>query len=101
MESCKKCESALPFSALRFVRSYQPRFRKLVVKFLQTKQANKSDLRIEDVQECIAMAYEVFTDDVGGQVAIPELDQDMTLAAIRDYRNGRYQTIQEILDELP
>ncbi|MCG2682592.1 MAG: hypothetical protein L6306_03145 [Planctomycetales bacterium] len=94
-------ENKLPQAALRFVRAYKPRFRNLMLRFLREKQqSGQNTWRIEDIQECIAMAYEVFEADVVGHIPLPEPDMATVNQAIEDYRNGRHRTTQEILDGL-
>ncbi len=96
------CQNKLNPYALRFVRGNKTRFQRLAYKFLQQKSADVgNNLRIEDVQECISMAYEVLIADASEQVAIPKLDTATAERCLEDYRAGRHQTVEEILNELP
>ena len=94
------CESTISPSALRFVRAYKPRFGKLVMKFLEEKAGGDQNLQIQDVQQCIAMAYDVLLADTVDRIELPPPDATTMQTAIEDYRAGLQQTIGEILDEL-
>ena len=99
MSTCS-CETELPYAALRFVRAYKPRFRELILRFLREKQVAKPTLLIEDIQECIAMAYEVLETDMRGRVDFPSPDLETAELARQQAREGKGCTIQEFLDEL-
>lgn len=82
MTACT-CQNKLNPYALRYVRGYKPRFQRLVLRFLREKNAELGgNLRIEDVQECISMAYVVFIEDVNDRIdSIGSTDTSVTALA--------------------
>ena len=100
MIGCKKCEPSLPWSVMRFVRAYKPKFRDILVRFLQERRERCGTLRDRDVFECVGMAYEVFESEMSSRVAFPAPDAKTVELAIQQAKTGEGQTIQEILNEL-
>ncbi len=95
------CKPTLSPWALRYVRAYKPRFRNLMLKFLREKQSEHGTLCIGDIQQCIAMVFDVMEDDMSLRVALPDPDTKTMETAIEDYRAGRKRTIQDILNAVP
>lgn len=94
------CVTPLPFYVLRWVNAFGPRMRNVMVKALQARQATKDRLTIQDMSECIDMAWTLLQADVEMRVQYPPPDSDAVAVALEEARRGEVTTIDEILDEL-
>ena len=89
-------------SAVRFLRQFKPKGRRLAAELFREKQATLSGpWRLEDFQECMSMVIAALTSDAEDCVTPPPFDEETAKAALESYREGRYRTTEDILNELP
>lgn len=98
MWSCE-CENTLSPHLLRFLRAYKPRLQKYVSTYFQESLAHNPSPTIAEVQECIARAYDAVLKEL--ETEVPQPDEDVVTQAVDDYREGHWQSIEDIIDEIP
>jgi len=94
------CEQSLPPGVLRYVRAFKPRFRDILLRFLNEKRKIVGTMEDKDIFECIAMAYEVLESDISTRVVFPSPDVKTVELARAQAKTGEGRTIREILNGL-
>jgi hypothetical protein len=99
MPQCLTNEIVLPLSVIRWTRKYCEGLRERIEQRLldRLQKENRSKATLADFQDCLASALEDYSSE---KVVCPEPDFEMMCMAMDDLDNGRFQEVDEIIDEL-
>jgi hypothetical protein len=73
--------------------------RKYVAAFFAQRLPKTENPTIDQIQDCIASAYEALLKELEEDAPTP--DENIISRAIDDYNAGRWQSIEDIIDEIP
>jgi hypothetical protein len=65
------CNTALPYSVMRWVRSYRPKLRDTITRLLQDRAKSRKTISPQDIFECIGLACEIMGVEIETGVEIP------------------------------